>query len=179
MGRWARHMLCAASLTLTSLTFKQLANPEAILAAAKRCGLELALTDEGAISSFNEGHLHAIGCRLLQRHLASKGYIRVFDHVYVPASQVFAPAPSGSETAPRFLEGIKLLPLLDTRTTNPFVVPGDGGGGELGLAISFEPQVYKWTPVDWAAIRAFAARRREVSVYVYRYVYEYGLSLPQ
>lgn len=147
----------------------QLPDPDAIPAAAKACGLELALTDEGAISSFNEGHLHDVGLRLLQQHLARKGYIRVFDHVYVPARQLFGEkaaagsAGSAAATAPRFLEGIKLLPLLDTRTTEPFAAGQEqGGGGVLGLSISFEPQVYKWVPVDWAAVQAFAARRRQV-----------------
>lgn len=90
--------------------------------------------------------------------------------MYVPARQLFgekASAPgsvgSAAATAPRFLEGIKLLPLLDTRTTEPFAgQEGGGGGGVLGLSISFEPQVYKWVPVDWAAVQAFAARRRQV-----------------
>ena len=93
----------------------------------------------------------------------------MFDHVYVPARQLFgssgasASASASAETAPRFLEGVKLLPLLDTRTTEPFAAAAakEGGGGVLGLSISFEPQVYKWVPVDWAAVQAFAARRRQ------------------
>lgn len=93
--------------------------------------------------------------------MASKhDYIRVFDHVYVSARQLFEPpSDAAAAMAPRFLEGVKLLPLLDTHTTAPF---GKKGGGVLGLAISFEPQVYKWMPVDWAAVRAFAEHRLQV-----------------
>lgn len=142
---------------------QQLPDPETIPAAAKRCGLELALTDEGAISAFNEGHLHEIGLILLRHHMAKHGFLKLFDHVYIKAAQLFD--RQAAPAAPRFLEGVKLLPLLDARTTNPFAAGPEGGdGGVLGLSISFEPQVYKWVPVDWAAIRAYAEHRRQVGV---------------
>jgi hypothetical protein len=120
---------------------------------ATECGLTLEAITRGSLTVLNENYLLLLGQRLLSRFLIDQGWCRILDDVYTSHTDLFPRYTSNcsekldmreEKLARRdFVEAVKVVVLLNTRTTNPWREHSENANGQIGLTISLEPMVFK------------------------------------